>query len=516
MTTAAPVHDAGPPPAPRRSDRFFAWVAGFGIERSDGWIGGVAGGIAARLGIDPVIVRGILFVATLFALPAPFLYALAWAVLPDAEGRIHLRALLRGRFDPALLGIVAVLVLGAAPLWAFVPALFLGIPFSNPFSTGWPAIAALVTVIGVVIVAVLLLLIVRAARRTPGRAPDRVASAAAAGPDSAVDGSGPATAEGGAPVASPSPSDGVDDLEQWRVQHAAWKEQEQAWRHEQQDAERVARARARAERREQSAVYTAAAAENRRIRRLTSPRTSAAFIAVVVGIGIVAAAVTALLGSQEFVIAAGLFTAALVTGVGMIVAGVARRRSGFLAFVTVLLLASSGVATVVPVAQSLNVWGYHLTTIDRSAHFPATAPLRQPWGDLYVTVEDTGERGEWYIDKRTGMAWISVAPGATVDLDLTSREGAAFVVLSDTDTEYRNLSDEPSITTTRLADGRIRYQGTISGAAAHPDGTRQRIVLDSESANIEVRLWPPDEDAEPDLAPVPEPSATYSGGAGNG
>ncbi len=86
------------------------------MVRGDGWIGGVAAGIAARLRIDPLIVRGILVVVGLFGFPVIFLYALAWALLPDLDGRIVLRDALRRRFEPAQVGILGLLILGLIPL----------------------------------------------------------------------------------------------------------------------------------------------------------------------------------------------------------------------------------------------------------------------------------------------------------------------------------------------------------------------------------------------------------------
>ena len=47
---------------------FFDWIRSHGIHRGrDRWIGGVSSGIAERMGIDPLIVRGIFIVLTLFA-----------------------------------------------------------------------------------------------------------------------------------------------------------------------------------------------------------------------------------------------------------------------------------------------------------------------------------------------------------------------------------------------------------------------------------------------------------------
>ena len=77
-------------------DRFFAWSAGLGVVRGDGWLGGVAAGLAARMRVDPLIVRGILVVAGLFGFPVLFLYAIAWALLPDLDERIPLQEAVRG------------------------------------------------------------------------------------------------------------------------------------------------------------------------------------------------------------------------------------------------------------------------------------------------------------------------------------------------------------------------------------------------------------------------------------
>ena len=120
-TTTAPPADPGPPPTappglPTGSDRFFSWVEGLGIVRADGWLGGVCGGLAARLRIDPIIVRGIFVVVALFGFPALLVYAIAWALLPDTSGRIHLRELFRGRYDAAMTGVFILAVVGFVPV----------------------------------------------------------------------------------------------------------------------------------------------------------------------------------------------------------------------------------------------------------------------------------------------------------------------------------------------------------------------------------------------------------------
>ncbi|MGW9271196.1 PspC domain-containing protein, partial [Microbacterium sp. NPDC055599] len=175
-----PVDGAAPSgrTAPRGAERFLLWVAGLGVARSDGWLGGVAAGIAARLRIDPLIVRGVLVVAALFGLPVIFLYAVAWALLPDTDGRVHLRDLLERRYEPVQLGILAMAIVGLLPTAPLTGRLF-GLGYES-----WSALSLFSWIVGLVLAAGLLFLIVRAASRTPGAsAPDPpMASAGQAAP----------------------------------------------------------------------------------------------------------------------------------------------------------------------------------------------------------------------------------------------------------------------------------------------------------------------------------------------
>ncbi|XTR53119.1 PspC domain-containing protein [Pseudarthrobacter sp. So.54] len=57
-----------PPPAGSQPGNFFDWIRRQGVRRGrERWVGGVASGIAERFGVDPLIVRGILIVLTVFA-----------------------------------------------------------------------------------------------------------------------------------------------------------------------------------------------------------------------------------------------------------------------------------------------------------------------------------------------------------------------------------------------------------------------------------------------------------------
>ncbi|MET0788994.1 MAG: PspC domain-containing protein [Cellulomonas sp.] len=121
MDTSTPT---GPGPAPEPaappqnpthpSNSFFEGIRRLGITRSDDrWIGGVSGGLADRFGIDPLLVRGI-FVATLLLGGLGLVaYGAAWALLPERrDGRIHLEEMILGRFDIALLGALAFVIVG--------------------------------------------------------------------------------------------------------------------------------------------------------------------------------------------------------------------------------------------------------------------------------------------------------------------------------------------------------------------------------------------------------------------
>lgn len=120
-------------PPPQTSNRFFTWLRGLGIVRgNDRWFAGVAGGIAAKAGIDPLIVRGIIVVLALLGGPGILLYLAGWVLLPDFSGRIHLENVIRGRASAGV--IVTVVILGALVV---IPLLFRVLPalFFNPW--GW-------------------------------------------------------------------------------------------------------------------------------------------------------------------------------------------------------------------------------------------------------------------------------------------------------------------------------------------------------------------------------------------
>ncbi|MGB5952004.1 MAG: PspC domain-containing protein [Ornithinimicrobium sp.] len=99
---------------------FFDVLRGFDVRRTpDRWIGGVAAGLAHRVGLDPLVIRAGFIVLGLFFGLGVALYVLAWALIPDATETTHLeRGLREGKFASIAILILAVIVLlGTVPWW---------------------------------------------------------------------------------------------------------------------------------------------------------------------------------------------------------------------------------------------------------------------------------------------------------------------------------------------------------------------------------------------------------------
>lgn len=81
QTNASPRHTL---------DGAFEALRGLGVRRNteDRWLAGVCSGIADRLGVDPLIIRGVLIVLLFLGGAGGLAYLLAWALLPDQNGRI--------------------------------------------------------------------------------------------------------------------------------------------------------------------------------------------------------------------------------------------------------------------------------------------------------------------------------------------------------------------------------------------------------------------------------------------
>ena len=105
---------ASAPGTPNGTEGFFDSLRRSGLVRTDDrWIGGVSGGLARRFGWDPLLVRALFIVAAMVGGIGLVAYGAAWALLPEErDGRIHLQQLFHGDVDIAVLGAIAMVVVG--------------------------------------------------------------------------------------------------------------------------------------------------------------------------------------------------------------------------------------------------------------------------------------------------------------------------------------------------------------------------------------------------------------------
>ncbi|MEZ3161719.1 PspC domain-containing protein [Microbacterium sp. BWT-B31] len=527
---ASPAADPGPPPPapagmPAPENRFFSWVRDLGIPRTHGWIGGVCSGLALRMGIDPIIVRGIFVVAAIVGLPALLVYAVAWALLPDTQGRILLQQLFRGRFEPAM---VAVLIIAAISVFPIVPWLMSIVfwPFAAVFDRAWefwsfggsPVFGTALTVLLVgALVALGIWLAVRAAKdprggTVPG---SRTASANPAAPGSLVGGeqvARPAVAPdldpapapdlieapGPEPVGEPGPEPVAaptatgDEIAQWRAKHDEWLAQRDAWRRSQQDAEQAAREQARVERDAAARAFAAEAAERRRVRRATKPRTSFVFVVATLGAALVAAATSSLFAlgdtdTADFAGAIGVLVAAMVVSLAMVVAGVARRRSGFLAAVAIVLVGSGVIAALSAGPGNLVIGSTNTGTASWDREYI------QPFGTTTIALgrlSDTEHvtAGDITVRKGVGATFIEVTPGTA--LSLTADLEAGGVTYTRVRESNGEISDDGVVRATDRPGGGARFQWSTRNSDPRSTGlTSQSVHLTQTNGSVYITVY---------------------------
>lgn len=497
-TASAPPPDeaADPAPAsaePRTESGFFAWLRGLGLQRQSGWLGGVCGGIAARIGLDPLLVRGIAVVLAVVGAPVALLYAIAWFLLPDEAGTIHAQQLGRGDVTRALPGIVAVFLLSFLPLtqgfW-YAGALYWG-------DLGWGGAAGRIIWTAVLLAAVIALVVWLARRAsteiptTPATTDDRpetvpsfpADAAASPGADAAPADAGTGTAAfaaasgltASAPVAAPSeppapPADATaEELAAWKARQAEWQQQRAAWAAEQRRSERERR---QAVAREQAVEAARLARERARIRRLTRPRASAGVVFLVLGVALVAGAIAAFSASQgaatrgaEWTIGAAVLV--LVLGLGTVAVALGRRRSGALAFFSMLAVLALLVAVALPGDRTtLPPGSYWSIDASRDGRYAQLAGTTQ----LFVQDRD-GEPVVIDLWQLAGNVQLDLADGATVRLEFITDAREHHVSVQE------NFDGSTSgEVTERFAEYRVR------------DG-RLRLVAGEGDADVVLRLW---------------------------
>ncbi|NYF08903.1 phage shock protein PspC (stress-responsive transcriptional regulator) [Leifsonia sp. AK011] len=340
-----------PPPPLRGSYRFFSWLRSLDLRREPGWIGGVCAGIASRLGIDPLIVRGIAVVIAVLGGPAILLYAAAWLLLPDASDKIHLEEIFRGRLEPATAGIAAFFVLAMLPVtqgfW-YAGAGFWGIP---DWGTGFGR--ALWTI---VLIGALVWFLIWLSRRTNPPVPpaatgtsatDAAQETSASAAGTSATGRSANAAASATFVASETsvtpPADATEpEVADWRAQQAKVRAEQEAFRN-QQASDRHSAHRAAAE---EARAVRAAQREKDRV-AYARTRSNPLYSLVVIGVALITGGLAVVLTSDGVPTTAsvtiGLAASLAVLAVGIVINGVRGKRSG----------GASGVAWIVLVALLL-------------------------------------------------------------------------------------------------------------------------------------------------------------------
>lgn len=338
----------------------------------------MSAGIAARIGIDVLIVRGILVVVAILGGPAVLLYALAWLVLPDAHDRIHLEDLMHGKIESPTIAIGILIAIAVLPFsqgfWWFGSGYWGG---QNPGDIVGRVIWTLI------VLAAIIWLIVWFVRRTPsGAQPFAVPATTDDRPDTV-----PAPT---VPPAAPATNATPDELAVWRERQTAWRTENEAYRRR-QAAERQARSEADvAEARRQRMARTA---EARRVRALTTAHPVYSIVVFVLAIGSGAAVMFAAGPVGAMNVLAGIAVAAGVFGIGTIVNGIRGKRGGAGGRWALLLLVPLILAGVFPQSPSLSysgdasftphgtvgsssslVSGFGDTTVDLTEFYPTTRP----------------------------------------------------------------------------------------------------------------------------------------------
>ncbi len=554
MTTDQTAPETGPAPADARGDTahavppvdgaagsasspaadasdagFYAWLRRLGLPRRAGWLGGVCAGIAARIGIDPVIVRGIVVVVAVLGAPLVLLYAIAWLLLPDTEGEIHVERLTRGTVDTAIIGIAVMGVIGLVPLvqggwlgWRWWPdwpgVAVAGVDVTWPLRVLW-----VLAVVGAIVALVIWLARRAATTNAPAGVASRMASATTAGPGvppeaptqtmdaathapTAPTAATAPTATTGAtatttaiPVPPPAPSAGSEPgseppipaegsdaaaIAEWRAQHEAWRVSHAEWRAGQAEAERAARARAAEENAAKARALAAEADAARAARRSSRPRASAAYVFTVLGVALIAAGVAAILALGDadvagFAIPIALAVTTITIAAGMIVAALRRRRSGALAFLGTVATFSMflGVVAAAIVPQGTLVppgSGIDLTVSQR---------VVQPFGDAYLVAPATGASSPAVVEltQGTGNTFLTVLEDARVVLDATEAGPVEVWVLSP------DGSAEPSGFAS--IDGRVVMLGGETPVTDDVDGPADaRLVLTQGTGRVYIDI----------------------------
>ncbi|MBP6685101.1 MAG: PspC domain-containing protein [Leucobacter sp.] len=474
MNETPPPSGAAPSGAPQNAPfgaGFFTWIRGLGIGRGgDRWFAGVAGGIAMRAGIDPIIVRGIFVVLAVLGGPGIVLYLAGWLLLPDQGGRIHLEEVFRGRA-----GTAAVVATVAVGVFVVLPVFFrvLGITAFGGWSL-WNSIGVpdwmsttVAVIVWIGVIAALGFLVSRIVLQHGRKVREEAAPAQAFAPPApstpdapqphefaagfpsagqpttvASPTSAPGTHHAGtAPTTDPTAPTATAPSQDWtqRLTAGAERAGEQAARW----GEDVGK---------QADDWSARYAEQHELTKL-----GAAHVVITLALALLAAGGAALVTfdmqlNSGLVLTAALLGATAVLAVSLIVAGIRGRRTGWVGFLATCGVLALLFTSVLPTGSKFQPFG----TVEVSETAPATVLLAGK-SDLDLTALD--------------------ASGGTHNLDVWHLAGKSVVTLP---------AEEPVVLTVRLLAGSVDAsavtQDTSSVAGPLLSRTIDTRVNDSEEA----------------------------------
>jgi phage shock protein PspC (stress-responsive transcriptional regulator) len=445
QTPLAPDTEVPPAPAPQPSrHRFFDWLRSLGLTRQPGWIGGVSAGIADRLGIDVLIVRGVLVVIAVLGGPAVLLYAAAWLLLPDSHDRIHLEDLLRGKVEAPVVAIAVLFVLALLPVaqgfWWF-GSIYWGRPnWGDSFGRG---------VWSLIILGLLVWFIVWFSRRNQRDSTPLVSPATTdARPDTIPQ---PAVPSAPTPPPAPATDASTEQLAAWREQQTQWKTEYDAFRG-QQDAEKQARSRAAAEQARAERMARAAAERAARARTRSHPLYSV----ILIGLALVAGGVAALAigGGQPgpTAILAGIAVTVGVLGLGILVNGARGRRGGGATALAIVLLIPLAVAAVFPQNPNLRYSGaWHVSPTQTGGsdqlYVEGFGPVTLDLRGYFDAKRSAHYEGDVNLYLVAGNVTVLLPEGETVSIDAQTGRGAI-----DTDTGVHRVGGRANHWATTTAD----------------------------------------------------------------
>lgn len=225
------------------------------------------------------------------------------------------------------------------------------------------------------------------------------------------------------PQAPSAPGAGAtrDDLSEWRERYAAWREQHQAWQEQQRAQLRVTRDARTAEVRARSQELAAQLAQRRLAQKAANPRAAGWLVALVLGVALIAGGAAGVAAGNgelgRYAAPIGMAVALTVIGIGMVVAGAARRRSGFLAFLAIVTLVL-GVGSLAWPAHDAPI-GFAQLRADQNRHFTQFAG--QVEVDAASADLGAGTR-RIEVDQSFGAVAIYIGDGVKARVDVTSRD----------------------------------------------------------------------------------------------